>query len=103
MQKIEKKITKRTKGIIPVHLYGHPANMNKIKKIAKANSLFVLEDSAQAHGAEYKGKRIGSFGDAACFSFYTSKNLTVCGDGGIVTSDNEEIIQKVKILRIAFY
>jgi len=96
---IEKKITKRTKGIIPVHLYGHPANMNKIKKIAKANSLFVLEDSAQAHGAEYKGKRIGSFGDAACFSFYPSKNLTVCGDGGIVTSDNEETIQKVKILR----
>jgi len=96
---IEKKITKKTKGIIPVHLYGHPANMNEIKKIAKDYSLFLLEDCAQAHGANYKGKKIGSLGDAACFSFYPSKNLTVCGDGGIVTSNNESIIKNVKILR----
>jgi len=96
---IEKKLTKKTKGILPVHLYGHPANMNEIKKIAKDHSLFLLEDSAQAHGAEYHGKMVGSLGDAACFSFYPSKNLTVCGDGGIVTSNNEKIIQNVKILR----
>jgi len=98
-EKIKEKISKKTKGIIPVHLYGHPANMNKIKKIAKENSLFVLEDAAQAHGAKYKDKMIGSFGDAACFSFYPSKNLTVCGDGGIVLSNNQEIIKNVKVLR----
>ncbi|MGD8432378.1 MAG: DegT/DnrJ/EryC1/StrS family aminotransferase [Nitrosopumilaceae archaeon] len=97
--KIQEKISKKTKGIIPVHLYGHPANMNKIQKIAKENSLFVLEDAAQAHGAKYNDKMIGSFGDAACFSFYPSKNLTVCGDGGIVLSNNQEMIKNVKILR----
>jgi len=96
---IEKNITKKTKGIIPVRLYGHPANMDKINKIAKDNALFVLEDAAQAHGAEYKGKPVGSLGDAACFSFYPSKNLTVCGDGGIVVSNNVELIKKIKILR----
>lgn len=98
-EKIEKKITKKTKGIIPVHLYGHPANIDKIKNIAKNHSLFVLEDAAQAHGAKYKGGSIGSLVDAACFSFYPSKNLTVCGDGGIVTSNNKELINKIKILR----
>lgn len=98
-KEIKKQITKKTKGIIPVHLYGHPANMDEILKIAKENSLFVLEDAAQAHGAKYKGKMIGSLGDVSCFSFYPSKNLTVCGDGGIVVSNNEEIIKKVKILR----
>jgi len=96
---IERKITKKTKGIIPVHLYGHPANISEIKKIAKDHSLFLLEDSAQAHGAKFHGKLVGSIGDAACFSFYPSKNLTVCGDGGIVTSNNESIIKNVKILR----
>ena len=98
-KKIEEKISKNTKGIIPVHLYGHPANMDKIKKIARENSLFVLEDAAQAHGAKYKNKMIGSIGDAACFSFYPSKNLTVCGDGGMVLSNNRELIKNVKILR----
>jgi perosamine synthetase len=98
-EKIQEKISKKTKGVIPVHLYGHPANMNKIQKIAKENSLFVLEDAAQAHGAKYKDKMIGSIGDAACFSFYPSKNLTVCGDGGIVLSNNKDIIKNVKILR----
>ncbi|MBT4680351.1 MAG: DegT/DnrJ/EryC1/StrS family aminotransferase [Flavobacterium sp.] len=96
---ISKKITKKTKGIIPVHLFGHSANMDKIRKIGKDNSLFVLEDAAQAHGSEYKGKPIGSLGDAACFSFYPSKNLTICGDGGMITSNNEELINKIKILR----
>lgn len=98
-KEVEKRITKKTKGIIPVHLYGHPADMDEINKIAKKNSLFVLEDAAQAHGARYKNKRVGSLGTAACFSFYPSKNLTVCGDGGIVVSNNKELIQKVKILR----
>jgi dTDP-4-amino-4,6-dideoxygalactose transaminase len=97
--KIEEKITKKTRGIIPVHLYGHPANMDKILKICKENDLFVLEDAAQAHGAKYKNKMIGSIGDVACFSFYPSKNLTVCGDGGIVLSNNKKIIDNVKILR----
>jgi perosamine synthetase len=96
---IEKNITKKTRGIIPVHLYGHPADMDKIKKIAKKYSLFVLEDAAQAHGAKYKNQPIGSFGDAACFSFYPSKNLTVCGDGGIVISNNFDLIKKIKMLR----
>jgi dTDP-4-amino-4,6-dideoxygalactose transaminase len=96
---IEKSITKKTKGIIPVHLYGHAANMNKIKKIAKNNSLFVVEDAAQAHGAKYNDKMVGSLGDAAFFSFYPSKNLTVGGDGGIVVSNNKQIIENVKMLR----
>ncbi len=97
--KIEDCITRKTKGIIPVHLYGHPANMDRIKKIAREHSLFVLEDSAQAHGAKYKDKMIGSLGDASCFSFYPSKNLTVCGDGGMITSNDEEFINKIKVLR----
>lgn len=96
---IEKKITKKTKGILPVHLFGHPADMNKIMKIAKQHSLFVLEDAAQAHGASYRGKKIGSIGNAACFSFYPSKNLTVCGDGGMITSNDSDFINKIKILR----
>jgi dTDP-4-amino-4,6-dideoxygalactose transaminase len=98
-EKIEENLSKKTTGIIPVHLYGHPADMDKILKIAKKNSLFVLEDASQAHGAKYKEKMIGSIGDAACFSFYPSKNLTVCGDGGIVLSNNQEIIKNVKVLR----
>ena len=96
---IERKITKKTKGIIPVHLFGHPANMNQIMKIAKQRSLFVIEDAAQAHGSSYRGKKIGGIGHAACFSFYPSKNLTVCGDGGMITSNNYDFIEKIKILR----
>ena len=96
---LEKRITKKSKGIIPVHLFGHAANMDKIKKIAKDHFLFVLEDAAQAHGAKYKGKMVGSFGEASCFSFYPSKNLTVCGDGGMVVSNNKELIERVKVLR----
>ncbi len=98
-KEIESKITKKTVGILPVHLFGHPFDMDPIKKIARKNSLFVLEDAAQAHGAEYKGKSIGGFGDAACFSFYPSKNLTVCGDGGMITSNDSKFIEKIKMLR----
>jgi len=97
--KIKNKITKKTKGIIPVHLYGHPVDMDNIRKVANENSLFVLEDAAQAHGAVYKKRMVGSLGDVACFSFYPSKNLTVCGDGGIILSNNKEIIDSVKKLR----
>lgn len=99
VEQLEKKISKKTKAIIPVHLYGHPANMLKISKIAKDYSLLVVEDSAQAHGAKVMNRSIGGFGDAGCFSFYPSKNLTVCGDGGMVISKNKDVIQKIKMLR----
>jgi len=96
---VEKRLSKRTKAIIPVHLYGHPADMDPILEIAEKNDLFVLEDACQAHGAEYKGKKVGGIGHIACFSFYPSKNMTVCGDGGIITTDNEEIAKKIRMLR----
>jgi len=86
---IEKHITNRTKAIIPVHLYGHPCDMDTIMKISKKYDLKVIEDSAQAHGAQYKGKKIGTFGDLATFSFYPGKNLGAYGDGGaILTNDS---------------
>ncbi len=97
-KKIEEKITKKTKGIIAVHLYGMPAPMDEIKEIAEKNGLFVLEDGAEAIGAEYKGKRVGSLGDAAVFSFYGNKVIT-SGEGGMILSDNKELIEKIKILR----
>lgn len=95
---IEEKITERTKAIIPVHLYGQACEMDKIMKIAKRNNLFVIEDCAQAHGATYKGQVIGSFGDAACFSFYPGKNLGAFGDAGAVVTDNKEIADKIRAL-----
>jgi len=96
---IENKITERTKAIIVVHLYGHPANMDPIIQIAKKYNLFVIEDACQAHGAEYKGKKVGSIGDVGCFSFYPVKNLGAYGDGGIVTTNNEELAKKLRMLR----
>ncbi|HAH20857.1 MAG: hypothetical protein A2Y00_03185 [Omnitrophica WOR_2 bacterium GWF2_43_52] len=97
--KIEEKISPKTKGIIPVHLYGHPANMNEIKNIARRHNLFILEDCCQAHGARFENKRVGSIGIAGCFSFYPSKNLTVCGDGGIVTTNNKSLSKTLRMLR----
>lgn len=97
-KQIEKKITKNTKGIIAVHLYGMPADMDLIMKIAEKHGLFVLEDCAEAHGAKYRGKKVGSIGDASIFSFYGNKVITT-GEGGMVLSDNEELIEKVKFLR----
>ena len=97
--KLEEKITKKTKGIIPVHLYGHPANMKRIQEIALSHKLFVLEDCCQAHGARFENKRVGSIGIAGCFSFYPSKNLTVCGDGGMVTTDNKSLVRAIRMLR----
>lgn len=94
VEKIEEKITKKTKAIIPVHLYGHSADMDAIIKIAKKYNLYVIEDAAQAHGALYKGGRIGSIGDMACFSFYPGKNLGAYGDAGaIVTNDKDYAIK----------
>jgi dTDP-4-amino-4,6-dideoxygalactose transaminase len=90
---------KRIKGILPVHLYGHPANMDAILDLAKHYKLFVLEDCCQAHGARYKGKRVGSMGVAGCFSFYPSKNLTVFGDGGILVTNEEGLANQCRMLR----
>ena len=97
--KIEKAITKKTKAILIVHLYGHPADMDPIIEIAKKHKLKVLEDCAQAHGALYKDKKVGSFGDAACFSFYPTKNLGAFGDGGMILTGSEEIRDKALLLR----
>ncbi len=97
--KIEAKITEKTKAILPVHLYGQVADMDVIMSIAKKHNLKVIEDAAQAHGAEYKGKRAGSIGDVACFSFYPGKNLGAYGDAGAVTTNDPEIAEKVSMLR----
>ena len=99
VSKIEEKINEKTKAIIPVHLYGQPADMDPIIKLAKEYNLKVIEDAAQAHGAEYKGKKVGSIGDVACFSFYPGKNLGAYGDAGMITTNSEEIAKKVKLLR----
>ncbi|SCM58348.1 Pleiotropic regulatory protein [Methanothermobacter wolfeii] len=95
---IEELITPRTRAIIPVHLYGQPADMDPIMDIASEHDLMVIEDAAQAHGAEYRGRKVGSMGDAACFSFYPTKNITT-GEGGIITTDNEEIAEMASVLR----
>lgn len=96
---ILKKISRRTKAILPVHLYGHPADMDPIVSLAKEHNLKVIEDCAQAMGAEYKGRKVGSLGEAGCLSFFPSKNLGCYGDGGMVVTDDEEIFAKVKRLR----
>lgn len=96
---IEAAITPRTKAILPVHLYGHAADMDAICSIARRHNLFVVEDAAQAHGAEYKGQRCGSIGDLGCFSFYPGKNLGAYGEGGIVTTDNPEFARTIRMLR----
>ncbi len=96
--KIEEKITDRTKVIMPVHLYGQPCEMDAIVAVARKHHLYVVEDCAQAHGAIYKGKKVGSFGDAAGFSFYPGKNLGALGDAGAIISDKKEIANKVRAL-----
>lgn len=96
---IEAAITSRTKAIMPVHLYGQAADMSAINHIAKKHQLKVIEDAAQAHGAIYQGKRVGSLGDAAGFSFYPGKNLGAMGDGGAITTNDAELAEKLKMLR----
>lgn len=99
VKKIEEAITPRTKAILPVHLYGLPADMSEILSIADKYNLVVVEDSCQAHGATYKGKRTGNLGHAAGFSFYPTKNLGGCGDGGMVTTNDEKVAETVRALR----
>ncbi len=99
-RKIEEKITAKTKAIMPVHLFGQCADMTPIMEIAQRHNLYVIEDAAQAIGAEYKGKRAGSIGDIGCFSFFPSKNLGAFGDGGAVTTNNPDLAKMMKILRV---
>lgn len=96
--RIEEAITDKTKAIMPVHLYGQPCDIDPIMEIAKKYGLFVVEDCAQAHGATYKGKVVGSFGDAAGFSFYPGKNLGALGDAGATVTNDEELAKKVRAL-----
>jgi len=96
---IEKAITERTKAILPVHLYGQPADMEPILDIARRHGLVVIEDAAQAHGAEYKGQRVGSIGDIGCFSFYPGKNLGAYGEGGMAVTNNPEYAHTMQMLR----
>lgn len=95
---IEAKITSKTKAIMPVHLYGQACDMDPIMEIAKKHNLFVVEDCAQAHGATYKGKKVGSFGDVAGFSFYPGKNLGALGDAGAAVTNNKELADKIRAL-----
>ena len=97
-KKIEKKITERTRAIIPVHLYGQPCDMDLVVEIAKERNLFLVEDCAQAHGARYKGRPVGTFSDIACFSFYPGKNLGALGDAGAIVTDNKEYADKIRAL-----
>ena len=98
-QKIEHAITPHTKAIVPVHLYGRPADLDALLEIARRHNLTVIEDACQAHGARYQGKRVGSFGQAAAFSFYPGKNLGAYGEGGALTTNNECIAQTARALR----
>lgn len=98
LESLKSKITENTKAIIVVHLYGHPCNMDEVLNVAKKNGLKVIEDCAQAHGAEYKGKKIGAIGDAGSFSFYPGKNLGAYGDGGAITTNNEKLALKCKMI-----
>jgi dTDP-4-amino-4,6-dideoxygalactose transaminase len=94
---LEAAITPQTKAIVPVHLYGQPCEMDAIMEIAERHGLKVIEDAAQAHGARWRGRRVGSMGDAACFSFYPGKNLGAFGDAGAVVSNDEELIERVRM------
>jgi dTDP-4-amino-4,6-dideoxygalactose transaminase len=96
---LEKSLTERTKAIIPVHLFGQPADMDPILEFARAHGLFVVEDAAQAHGAEYKGRKAGTMGDAGCFSFYPGKNLGAFGEAGAVVTNDSELRKQIQMLR----
>src|SRR5947199_980734 len=96
---LESSLTERTKAIIPVHLFGQPADMDPILEFARAYGLFVIEDAAQAHGAEYKGRKAGTMGDAGCFSFYPGKNLGAFGEAGAVVTNDPELRKQIQVLR----
>ena len=97
--RIEAKITPRTKAVIGVHLYGQPFDIDAVKAICQKHKLYLIEDAAQAHGAKYKGTRVGGFGEMACFSFYPGKNLGACGEGGAITTNNEVYFKHLQSLR----
>ncbi len=99
VDKIEERITAKTKAIIPVHIFGQACDMEKLIKLAEKYKLYVVEDSCQAIGAEYKGRKVSSFGIAGCFSFYPTKNLGGYGDGGMIVSDNDELVDRIRLLR----
>lgn len=99
ISKIEEKITPKTRVILPVHLYGHPADMDPILELAKKYNLKVIEDASHSHGAEYKNKKVGSIGYVGCFSFYPTKNLGAYGDGGMVITDDEKIAKRIRLFR----
>ena len=96
--KIEENITGRTRVIMPIHTYGHPADMDALQAIAEKHNLMIVEDAAEAHGAEYRGKRVGGFGQAASFSFYANKIITT-GEGGMVVTDNPDVSRRLKTMR----
>ena len=96
---LEKKINKKTKAIIVVHIYGNPADILTVQKIAKKKKLILIEDCAQAHGAEYDKKKVGTFGDFSCFSFYPTKNLSTFGDAGMISTNNSKLFQRLKLSR----
>src|SRR4030067_3483339 len=98
-EKVELKVTMRTGVLLPVHLYGYPCNMKEIMGVAEDRGLKVVEDACQAHGAEYEGCKAGAIGDVGCFSFYPSKNMTVCGDGGMIVTDDEDLAKLAAKLR----
>jgi dTDP-4-amino-4,6-dideoxygalactose transaminase len=99
VSKIETKISDRTRAIIPVHLYGHPCDMDPLMEIADKHNLYVIEDACQAHGAEYLNRKVGSIGDIGCFSFYPTKNLGAYGDGGMLVTNSEELADKLRKMR----
>lgn len=96
---IEAAITPRTKAILPVHLYGQPAEIDQIVRLARAHKLLVIEDACQAHGARFQDQRVGSFGDAGCFSFYPGKNLGAYGDGGAIVTNDDQLAERMRVLR----
>ena len=96
---VEKKITERTKAILPVHIFGNPCDMDAINEVAKKHNLYVIEDACQAIGAKYKGKQVGTLSDVSCFSFFPTKNLGGMGDGGLVATNNDDIAKIVKALK----
>ena len=99
LDKIEEKITEKTRAILPVHLYGRPVDMDRLQKIAEKHKLYIIEDACQSHGATWKGKKTGSFGIMGCFSFYPGKNLGAYGDGGAITTSDEKLYNKLKMMR----
>jgi len=98
-REVEKKITRKTRAVIPVHLFGMPADMDPIMDLCRRKGVRVIEDCAQSFGAEYRGRKTGSFGDCGCFSFFPSKNLACCGDGGMVVTEDPGIAERIRLLR----